>query len=223
MRMEIALEMAELDELRQRSASRRLQLAGAQLGRDELVAEELVQLLLVAMGDRLARIHDDDAVLGDREPPALRLLPHGDVVVLRAGEVLEEVAIALGGNDAEVEAEAVPETTVAFVPPRAATSATHGSSVKCAMSASGSRAVAMMSTSRTVSRLRRALPASDTLIAAGWARSSSTASSRVGNAMPSSALSARSHAFLRRGQDVLFAPRPEAGQRAQLFRFGGLL
>ena len=108
--MEIALEMAELDELRQRSASRRLQLTGAlaQLGRDELVAEELVQLLLVAMGDRLARIHDDDAVLGDREPPALRLLPHGDVVVLRAGEVLEEVAIALGGNDAEVEAEAVP-------------------------------------------------------------------------------------------------------------------
>ena len=56
------------------------------------------------------------------------------------------------------------------------------------MSASGSRAVAMMSTSRTVSRRRRALPASDTLSAAGFARSSSTASSSVGSAIPSSAL-----------------------------------
>ena len=103
--------------------------------------------------------------------------------------MLEQVAVALGGTTRRSKRRPCPETTVAFVPPRAATSTTHGSSVKCAMSASGSRAVAMMSTSRTVSRRRRTLPASDTLIAAGCARSSSTASSSVGSATPSSALS----------------------------------
>ena len=108
-RVEVPLQLLELDELGQRPLARRLQLAGvlAQLGRDELVAEELVQLLLVAVRDRLAGLGVEDAVLGDREPAPLRLLAHGDVVVLRAREVLEEVAVALGRNDAEVEAEAV--------------------------------------------------------------------------------------------------------------------
>ena len=55
-RVQIALELSQLDELRQRPVARRLQLAGvlAQLRRDELVAEELVQLLLVPVRDRLA-------------------------------------------------------------------------------------------------------------------------------------------------------------------------
>ncbi len=108
--MEIPFQLLELDELRQRSLARGLQLAGvlAQLGRDELVAEELVQLLLVPVGDRFVGLGVQDAVLGDREPAPLRLFAHGDVVVLRAREVLEEVAVALGRNDAEVEAEPVP-------------------------------------------------------------------------------------------------------------------
>ena len=39
------------------------------------------------------------------KPAALRVLAQRDVVVLRAGEVLEQAAEALGRDDAEVEAE----------------------------------------------------------------------------------------------------------------------
>ena len=132
--VQVALEVAQLDELRQRALARRLQLAGvlAELGWDELVAEERVELLLVAVRDRLAGVDDGDAVLGDRETAPLRLLPHGDVVLLRAGEVLEQVAVALGRNDAQVEAKAVvrrPRSPSCRRGPT--TSTTHGSSAKC--------------------------------------------------------------------------------------------
>ena len=109
MRVQVAAQVAQLDELRQLAVPRRLELAAvlAQLRRDEVVAEEAVQLLLGARGERLAGLGVLHAVLGDGE-----LAPHGglaqrDVVVLRAGEVLEQVAVALGRHDAQVEAVAV--------------------------------------------------------------------------------------------------------------------
>ena len=76
-------------------------------GRDEAVAEEGVQRLLVAERVHLARLDDGDAVLGDREPAPLSLLAQRDVVLLRAGEVLQQVAVALRRHDAEVEPEAL--------------------------------------------------------------------------------------------------------------------
>ena len=105
----LAPQVAELDEHRQAPVPRRLELAAvlAQLRRDEAVAEEGVERLLVAERVHLARLDDGDAVLGDREPVPLRLLAQRDVVLLRAGEVLEQVAVALRRDDAEVEAEAL--------------------------------------------------------------------------------------------------------------------
>ena len=75
--------------------------------------------------------------------------------------------------------------TVAFVSPWATTSSTHGSPTKCAVSAAGSVAVAITSRSRKVSRRRRVLPASETSIAAGCARSASTTSRTTGSPLPS--------------------------------------
>jgi hypothetical protein len=98
------------DERGEPAAPGRLQFAGvlAQLGRDELVAEPLVQLLLGAEGVHLARLDLGDPVLGDRQAAALCLLAHRDVVVLRAGEVLEQVPVTLRRHHPKVEAEALP-------------------------------------------------------------------------------------------------------------------
>ena len=108
-RVQVAADVAQLDELRQLAAPRRLQLARvlAQLGRDRLVAEELVDVVLLGALEDLAGLDVRHAVLRDREPAPHRLLAHRDVVVLRAREVLEEVAERLRRHDAQVEAEAV--------------------------------------------------------------------------------------------------------------------
>ncbi len=105
-RVQVAADISQLDELRQLAAPRRLQLAGvlAQLRRDRLVAEELVHRVLVGAPEDLARLDVRDAVLRDREPAPHGVLAHRDVVVLRPGEVLEEVAERLRRNDAQVEA-----------------------------------------------------------------------------------------------------------------------
>ena len=107
--MHLAAQVVELDELRQRAVPRRRDLGSplAELRRDVAVAEEGVELVLGRMRDDLAGLDVGDAVLGDREPPALRVLPQRDVVVLRAREVLEHVAVALVRHDTQVEAEAV--------------------------------------------------------------------------------------------------------------------
>ena len=108
-RVQVAADVAQLDELRQLAAPRRLQLPRvlAQLGRDRLVAEELVDVVLLGALEDVAGLDVRHAVLGDREPAPHRLLAHRDVVVLRAREVLEEVAERLGRHDAQVEAETV--------------------------------------------------------------------------------------------------------------------
>ena len=107
--MHLAAQVAELDELRQLALARGADLVRslAQLGRDGRVAEELVQLVLARVRHDLAALDVRDPVLRDREPAALSVLAQRDVVVLRAREVLEHVAVALRRNDPEVEAETV--------------------------------------------------------------------------------------------------------------------
>jgi hypothetical protein len=78
------------------------------------------------------------------------------------------------------------------------------------MSAGGSLDVAMRSRSRTVSRRRRTLPASETAIAAGWA--SSHGGERDGEEAPVLRLVA--DARLERLQDLLLAPGTEAREIA---------
>ena len=91
-----------------------------------------------------------------------------------------------GGTTRRSKRSPSAETTVAFVSPCAATSCTHGSSVKKAVSEAGSVAVAITSRSRNVSLRRRTEPASETCTAAGWARSSATAACTAGSPSPSS-------------------------------------
>src|SRR5207302_4181720 len=108
-RVQIAAQPAELDELRQLVRARRRELTGvlAQLRRNELVAEELVQLRLVLGVEDLAALHRRDAVLGDRQAAPDGTLAQRDIVLLRAREVLEQVAVRLRRDDAQVEAQAV--------------------------------------------------------------------------------------------------------------------
>ena len=79
----------------------------AQLGRDPGIAEPLVHGLFGLVREDLAGLGVLDAVLGDRELLADGLLTEGDVVRLGAGEVLEQVAVRLGRDDAEVEPKAL--------------------------------------------------------------------------------------------------------------------
>ncbi len=105
--VQIAAQLAVAHELRELTAARGLQLAEvlAQLRRDRLVAEREVELVLVGDPRDLAGLHGGDAVLGDRETAAHGVLAQRDVVLLRAREVLEQVAVALRRHDAQVEAE----------------------------------------------------------------------------------------------------------------------
>ncbi len=105
--MQVAAHVAQLDELRQLALPGRLQLSGvlAQLRRDRLVTEELVDIVFVRAFEDLSALDVRDAVLRDREPSPHGVLAHGDVVVLRAREVLQEVAERLRRDDAQVEAK----------------------------------------------------------------------------------------------------------------------
>ena len=89
--------------------ARQLELAVvlAQLGRDRLVAEVAVDLVLVGRPEDLAALDVLDAPLRDAHAASLRVLAHAHVVALRAGEVLQEVAVALERHDAQVELHAV--------------------------------------------------------------------------------------------------------------------
>ena len=107
--MEITAKVAELDELRQLAVPRRLELAAvlAQLRRDPLVAEEPVHILLRGEGVQLATLHFGDPVLGDRQSTPDGGFAQRDVVIFRAREVLQQVAVRLRWNDSEVEAQSV--------------------------------------------------------------------------------------------------------------------
>ena len=86
-----------------------LQLAAAlaQLRLDVGVAEPLVDPLLARAELGLAALGVGDAVLGDREAARDRFLAQAHVVGLGAGEVLEQVAEGLGGDDPQVDRDPV--------------------------------------------------------------------------------------------------------------------
>ena len=109
MQVEVAAEVGELDQRGQLALSRRFEFAQvlAQLRGDVLVAEELVELLLAARLEDLAGLDLLDAVFGDREAAPDRILAKGDVVVLRAGEMLQQISVQPRGDDTEVETQAV--------------------------------------------------------------------------------------------------------------------
>ena len=96
-RVQVAADVAELDQLRQLALARRLQLAAAlaQLRLDVGVAEALVDLLLGRAELDLAALGLGDPVLGDREAAGDRVLAQLHVVGLGAGEVLQQVAEGL--------------------------------------------------------------------------------------------------------------------------------
>ena len=205
----------ELDELRQRAVARRLELAAvlAQLRRDPRVAEERVDLLLGRERVHLAGLDLGDPVLGDREAAPHGRLAQRDVVVLRAGEVLEQVAVRTpaarrGGRSAGRRARRRSPSSRPSPPPRRPTGtsrtrrAAHGASV----------AVAIRSRSRTVSRQRRAEPAIETRTAAGCAATSAATARSFGSARPSSARCGSSTAFgfasAARILSSSFGPRP---------------
>ena len=92
--VQVAAQVLERDELRQRALRRRLELAAAlaQLRRDPLEAEPLVDLLLGRAAGRLAGVVVEDPVLAHVQPAPDGGLAQLHVVGLGAGEVLEHVA-----------------------------------------------------------------------------------------------------------------------------------
>ena len=94
--MQVAADVAERDQLGQLAARARPQLAAvlAQLGRDVLHAEQLVDLLLGGAGVGHALVVDH-AVLGHVEAALHGRRAQRLVVLARAGEVLEQVAEVL--------------------------------------------------------------------------------------------------------------------------------
>ena len=107
--VEVAADVADRDEVGELALAGGLQLAAAlaQLRLDVGVAEPLVDPLLAVAELGLAALRVGDAVLGDREAARHRVLAQAHVVGLGAGEVLEQVAEGLGGDDAQVDRDPV--------------------------------------------------------------------------------------------------------------------
>ena len=152
--VQVAADVADLDQLRQLAVGRRgdLAVALAQLGLDVGEAEPLVDLLLGRVALDLAGLDLDDPVLGDREPLLDRPLAQLDVVLGRAGEVLEQVAVGVRGDDPQVDRDPVvgDDPGARRRPPIPACAAS-GCSVSASASAVGSAAVAIRSMSLQVS------------------------------------------------------------------------
>src|ERR671910_19869 len=107
--VEIPAQVSQLDELGQGAVPGCSQLAGAlaELRRDPRVAQLLVEVLLGSRGQHLAGLDVLDPVLRDREASLDGVLAEIDVVALRAREMLEQVSVRVGRDDAEVEDEPV--------------------------------------------------------------------------------------------------------------------
>ena len=106
--VQVAADVAELDQLRQLALAGGRQLAAvlAQLGRDVLHPEPLVDLLLGREGVGLAALVVGDAVLAHVQAAPDRLGAQRLVVLARPGEVLEQVAERLLGHHAQVHRDA---------------------------------------------------------------------------------------------------------------------
>ena len=105
MAVELTAHVLDGDQVGEPPLARGLELAAvlAQLGLDVGHTEELVDLLLggarVGRAGRVVR----DSVLAHMEPAAHGVGSQGLIVLLRPGEVLEQVSEVLGRDDAEVD------------------------------------------------------------------------------------------------------------------------
>ena len=106
-RVQVTAHLGQLDELRELAPARGVELAAVlpQLRRDRLVAEKLVERVLVLGLEHDAGVDRGDSVFGDREPPAHGVFAERDVVPLRPGEVLQQVPVRLRRYDAQVETQ----------------------------------------------------------------------------------------------------------------------
>ena len=105
--VKVAADVLELDQLGEAAVACRRELAAvlAQLGRDPLHAELLVDLLLGRAGDRVAALLVGDPVLAHMQAALDGGRPQRLVVPARAGEVLEQVPECLLGHDAQVDGQ----------------------------------------------------------------------------------------------------------------------
>ncbi len=109
MRVQVAAQVVELHQRRDRPGACPGELGRplADLGRNRLVPEATVDLVLVVGLEDLAGLDRLDAPLGHLEAALDRVLAHRDVVRLRAREVLQEVAVGRRGHDAQIDLHAV--------------------------------------------------------------------------------------------------------------------
>ena len=214
--VEVAADVAELDQVRQLALARRLQLAPplAQLRLDVGVAEALVDVLLGRAELDLAALGLGDPVLGDREAAGHRLFAQLHVVGLGAGEVLEQVAEGLRGDDPQVDRDRrCGSARGRRWRPAVPAAAISGWAARCSASAAGSSAVAIRSMSLQVSAQRRTEPATSTRLAAGCSRSAAASSSAIGRTLESSSRPGPSPGSPRRSSEAstfssAFGPSP---------------
>ena len=110
MAVQVAAQLLDGDELGQAGTALGggLELASVltQLGRYVGEAEALVDLGLVRAPMGLARRVVEQAVLGDVQAAPHGHVAQGDVVLLGASEVLQQIAELVGGDDLEIDREA---------------------------------------------------------------------------------------------------------------------
>ncbi len=109
--VEVAAHVVDVDDVRQRAFARRLDLADAEphLRRDVRHPERRVDVGLRATGDRASVGEVDDPVLADAQVLAHGELAELDVVLARAREVLQQVAVEMRRQHAQVDLQAARE------------------------------------------------------------------------------------------------------------------
>ena len=107
--VQIAADVAADDELGQRVFGGGFELAAvlAQLGRDVVEVERVVDRLFGFGGDDLVVFEAEESVLAEGEAALDGALAQGDVVMLGAGEVLQRGAVAGAGEQADVDLQVV--------------------------------------------------------------------------------------------------------------------
>ena len=166
----------------------------AQLGLDVVQAEQRVHLGLGGAPMGLAGGVVEQAVLGHVQALAHGGVAQRHVVLLGAGQVLEQVAELVGGDDSQVDPDAgVGAQADAGLGGRGGwfCEIERGGALA---SASGSVAVAITSRSLTVSVMRRAEPASSTWVEAGCSLSAVISGSAMASALSSTTRVGRSPA-----------------------------
>ena len=110
-RVNVAADVLERDEVRQRAPLGRVDLAAplAQLGRNLRQTERVVDLRLGPPGHERPVVDAKETVLVQLEPARDRSVAQRDVVRFRSGEILHGRAAALLGHEPEIGLDAAPE------------------------------------------------------------------------------------------------------------------